>query len=45
MASAPCEKCKGEIQQGEECYDIGLVHDLNAGTTRVGYEHLEGRCR
>lgn len=45
MASAPCEKCGGPIQQGEECYDIGLVHDLNAGTTRVGYEHLEGRCR
>lgn len=42
--SVPCWRCGDPIYDGEQCYDVGLVHDLNAGTTRNGFEHLEGRC-
>jgi len=42
--SVPCHRCDAPIADGEQCYDIGLVHDLNAGTSRQGFEHLEGRC-
>lgn len=42
--SVPCAKCRAPIADGDECYDIGLVHDLNAGTSRQGWEHIEGRC-
>jgi hypothetical protein len=42
--TVPCAKCGGPIRDGETCYDIGLVHDLDAGTSRIGFEHLEGRC-
>lgn len=42
--TVPCWRCGAPIADGEQCYDIGLVHDIDAGTSRIGYEHLEGRC-
>ena len=47
QTSVPCWKCKAPIHDGEQCYDVGLVHTLTERgfESRVGYEHLEGRCK